>query len=474
MIRRFVGFVAITLSLCPAAAQQLSRADAKYVAHAEPVIAITNVTVIDGTGAEPKRGETVLLQSGRIVSIAKADRVKLPAGTATIDGTGKTLVPGFVMMHEHLFYPNSTGGYGIYPDAFSRLYLAGGETTIRTAGSIDPYADLATARAIAKGVQVGPDIDVSGPYLDGQPRAVPRMPTVTNPQDAARIVDYWASEGATSFKVYEHITLAELKAVIAAAHARHFKVTGHICSVTYAEAVLAGIDNLEHSFAEASDFAAGKKPDQCVPWPARLAAINKLDPNGPEIGALIKLLVDHKVALTSTLPIMEMLAAGSPLPSTETMAVLSPALKASFSAAVTPVRSSPLGASAAVMLQRLPGMELRFIRAGGLLMAGSDPTGFGGVVPGPSAARQYTLMVAGGFSAPEAIQVMSLNGATYLGRATSIGSIEAGKRADVVLLDGDLAQDPTAINRMEIVFKAGIGYSPRAIKDNYAGRIGID
>lgn len=450
---------------------QISKQDASFVSVDWPEFAITNVELVDGTG-KPAFVATVIVRSGRIASVGPAGKTKVRKGVPTIDGKGKTLLPGFVMMHEHLFYPNTAGDYFSDPGAFSRLYLAAGETTIRTAGSIDPFADLAVARSIKTGSQIGPDIDITGPYLDGAPRAIPRMPTVNNADDAARLVDYWAAEGATSFKVYEHISRAELAATTRQAHARGLRVTGHICSVSYREAVEAGIDNLEHGFVEASDFVKDRKPDVCVPWPARLASLLPLDPEGAEVGDLITLLLSKKVALTSTQGILETLATGGEEPDPGALALLKPELQASLQGPMRGVRGSPFGQLVAKMVPRQMAMQRRFVRAGGLLMAGSDPTGFGGVVPGYSAQREFRLLVDGGFSVAEAVRIMTLNGALFLGRDKDIGSIEVGKRADLVLVHGSLGSSPAAIDHIETTFKAGKGYDRKAILEAYKGKLG--
>ena len=448
----------------------LSQADQAFVTQSGPTIAITNVEVIDGTGAPPRRGMTVMIDDGRITSVGRTMAVRYSSNVTVIDGTGKTLVPGFVMMHEHFFYPNSRGDYFIDPQAFARLYLAGGATTIRTGGSVDPFADLAVARAIAAGRQLGPDIDVTGPYLEGTPKAIQRMAAIDGAADMERTVDYWAAEGATSWKLYENADRAELQAAIGRAHARNLRVTGHICAVSYAEAAAAGIDNLEHGFLAASDFVANRTPDICPPFQARVGALGALDPEGPEIGALIGVLVQQRVALTSTLGIFETFTGGAP--PTGALDLLTPELRAAFEQTSTAVRGAPIAPLMRTAFQRNLAMQRRFVRQGGLLLAGSDPTGFGGVLPGYSSRREFSLLVGSGFSVSETIRIMTLNGARYLGREREIGSIERGKRADLVLIGGSLSTDPGAIDRIETVFRAGVGVDSAAILAAHRGRIG--
>jgi imidazolonepropionase-like amidohydrolase len=456
------------------AARKFSKEDASYVAYDEPTIAFTNVQLVDGTGSAPKRDVTVLVQDGRIAGIAPSRKLEPPANATVIDGHGKTLLPGFVMVHEHMFYPSSReGAYFQLPYSFSRLYLAGGTTTMRTAGTLSSDADLNVRRAIDAGRQPGPDIDVTGPYLGGPSEEIPGLPRLSGPEEAARIVNFWADEGVHSYKAYTQITRDELEAAIEAAHARGLKVTGHLCSVTYREAADRGIDNLEHDFEVLTDFVADKKPDVCPPFPQTLSSLAKLDPDGAQIGDLMDYLIARKVALTSTLTIFETLTAGQPKASDEALELLIPQLRAAYEQKWSAMQNSPLAKTNAELLPRVVRMERRFVHKGGLLMSGTDPTGFGGVIPGFSARRQIELMVQGGFTFPEAVQVSTLNGARFLGRDSEVGSVEVGKRADLLLVEGDPVSDVMALQRMPYVFKAGVGYRTQTIFDALRGKVGL-
>jgi enamidase len=468
------SLAALALLLAPVIAPpapQFAPADQAFVAYPGGDIVIEHVQLVDGTGAPPRQDVSVLVRGGRIAAVGQ---VSPPAGAMVIDGRGKTLLPGFVMVHEHFFYPSPKGGeYEEYPYSFSRLYLAGGTTTLRTGGSLAPYADINTARAIAEGRQPGPDMDASGPYLEGPRLLTAKMARLKDPADAARTVDFWAGAGATSFKAYNYITRAELKAAIDAAHRHGLKLTGHLCSVTYDEASAMGIDNLEHSFAVATDFVKTKKPDECPAQSATFAALAALDPDGPEIGALMKKLIDRHVALTSTLTVFETFTPGRPKAPESALALLTPPLRQSYELRWDLIRVSPQAALWSAFLPKLMRMERRFVAMGGTLLAGTDPTGYGGVVPGWSGRRQVQLLVEAGFRFPQALKIASLNGARYLGRDREVGSIEAGKRADLLLVDGDPVRDPAALDRMPIVFKAGIGYRTQAIFDALKGSVGL-
>ncbi len=118
-------------------------------------------------------------------------------------------------------------------------------------------------------------------------------------------------------------------------------------------------------------------------------------------------------------------------------------------------------------------LEKAFADAGGLLVAGTDPTGSGGVVPGYANQRQIELLVEAGFSPVEAIRIATLNGARYLGREARIGSLEVGKQADLVLTSGDPSTTIADVRKVDTVFRAGIGYDPARLVASVTGRVGL-
>ena len=445
--------------------------DAKFVAYNQPTIAFTHAEIVDGTGAAPQYDRTLIVTGGRIGAIGPAARTAVPAGATVIDMHGKTLLPGFVMVHEHLFYPMGRGLYASLLYSFPRLYLAGGTTTARTAGSIDPAGDLNLKLAIARGDAIGPDFDITAPYLNGPGLPILQMHMLTGPDDATKTVNYWADEGATSFKAYTNITRAELKASIDAAHARGLKITGHLCSVTYREAAELGIDNLEHGFGVMTDFLADKQPDVCPPRSqTRLA---DLDVNSDGVKSLIALLVAHHVALTSTLTVFETFTPGRPEAPEGARALLIPELRKYYEDHWTDAQSSDNNKPYAIVFPKLMKLEKMFVDAGGTLISGTDPTGYGGVVPGFAGKREVELLVEAGFTFPQALRIATLNGARFLGRDKDVGSLETGKRADIAVVEGDPDKGASSIEHMPLVFKAGIGYRSDAIIDSLKGQVGL-
>lgn len=463
---------AVSLAVALAASQQpeFSNAVRGFIAYAEPEIVLTNARVIDGTGRAPSENVTIVIRNGRIAGIhGGGAQAGAPADARTIDLAGKTVIPGLVMFHEHLYYPTGGGVYGQFGASFSRLYLAGGVTTMRTGGNVNGVMDIKLKQEIEAGRQAGPAIDATAPYLNG-PNAFLQMHGLRDPDDARKQVAYWADMGATSFKTYMNITRAQLGAAIEEAHTRKMKVTGHLCSVTYAEAADLGIDNLEHGFFAATDFVADKKPDQCPGQGAGQRTIAEMDETGEPFKALVKKLVDRKVALTSTLTVFETFTPGRPLP--PGLDVLVAPLREQYQRSYDRV-SANAQSTYAKLFPKGMALERAFARAGGLLIAGTDPTGSGGVIPGYSNQRQVELLVEAGFTPVEAIRIVTLNGATYLGREARIGSIAVNKQADLVVVNGNPAANIADIRNVELVFKDGVAFDPAKLIESVKGRVGL-
>jgi imidazolonepropionase-like amidohydrolase len=465
----------ILASLLAAAllAQQPNPAVRQFVSVSDSVVALTNVRVIDGTGAAPRTGQTKVMKGGVIQSVGDAASAKIPAGTRTMDLSGRTVMPGYVMLHEHLFYPS--GGGAIYNEqgySFPRLYLAGGVTTMRTAGNMSGYADLGIKKAIDDGSMLGPSVDVTAPYLEGPGLPIPQVKALRDADDARKMVNYWAGEGATSFKAYMHITRAELGAAAQEAHKRNLKITGHLCSVTFREAAALGIDDLEHGFVVASDFVPDKKPDECPAGNAVQRSIASLDVTGAGARDLIAELVRKRVAITSTLTIFETFAASQPNAPPKALDAMLPEARRQYEQRRAAIAQSP-DTTWNVLVRKEMQLEKMFSDAGGLLVVGTDPTGFGGVVAGYSNQRALELLVQAGFTPVEAVRIATLNGAKYLGRDAKIGTIAAGKQADLVVVRGDPSANISDVENVELVFKQGVGYDSAKIFESVKGRVGL-
>jgi imidazolonepropionase-like amidohydrolase len=473
IVRTAIFCIVICLISIPGRAQAFRGSDKKFITDSAHVTAFVDATVIDGTGSPSKKHQTIVIEDGVITKLGMAGVVKPPAGATVINCSGKTVIPGMVMLHEHFYYTMEMGAYfnvAELPYSFPRMYLAGGATTIRTAGSIEPQTDLAIKRLINEGRYLGPDIDVTAPYIERKGWDIPAMFEIRDSSEATSMVNFYADRGCTSFKMYTHATVEDLIAVVREAHKRGLKVTGHIGTITYREAAEAGIDNLEHGFMASADFDHDPKGHEYNTG-RETRALENLDLNSPEMKSLIDLLVRKKVALTSTLPVFA--------PYTGTEVVLGGGDSALLPEAYQMVKDRWAhyqhrdSAHAALFKKELV-WEKQFYDAGGLLVCGTDPTGSGNVLAGYGSRTELEFLVAGGFSVAQAIKIATLNGAKYLDRDKQIGSVEVGKRADLVLIDGDLEADIHNIRNTETVFKNGTGFDSKMIFASLKGRVGLN
>jgi imidazolonepropionase-like amidohydrolase len=487
-------FLCLAALLSPRAADA-QRIDAlapqvrKYVAVGTPNVILEHVQIIDGTGAAAVADQNISIEGGKITAISPGADVPSTEGTTILNLRGYSVMPGIVGMHNHLFYlafPNfaADGSFDrpalFHQMSFSapRLYLANGVTTMRTAGSVDVYTDLGLKQVIEKGMLPGPHLDVTGPYLEGA-TDVPflQMHQLTGPEDARQTVAYWADRGVTSFKVYKHITREELRAAVQEAHKRALKVTGHLCSITYAEAAEIGIDNIEHGFFVNTERDPGKQPDTCSASEGD-STLEHLLPGSPEADQLIATLVSHHVAITSTLPSTALSGSidtsvdGRPLVRPGVLEAMAPSLREAYLYSRNRPANKSAQTNAALLLRRGMDLEHAFVAAGGLLLAGADPVGYRGLIPGFGDQYEIELLVDAGFTPVQAIRIATLNGAIYLGRQDQIGSIAVGKNADVVVMKGDPAARIADIENVEIVFKDGVGYDTKKLLESVKGRYG--
>lgn len=456
----------------PAQHPMLAEAVRRYVAVDQPIVALTNVRVIDGTGRPPLDDQTIIIAGTVIQDVGPVARVVIPRDAQVLDLRGRTVIPGLVGMHEHLFYSVYLDENGVptHQDmrySFPRLYLAAGVTTIRTAGALNVYSDLNLKHAIDAGAAPGPHIYVTGPlFRQGGPLT---FPDVAGPEQLRAAVRYWASLGVTWFKIYQQATRAETQAIIEEAHAQGARVTGHLCATTFNEAVALGIDNLEHGFITNSGFLSEKRPDECPRnW---VTSVLRVNADSAQAKELIALLVQRKIPLTSTLAAFLEYVNDSPEPQQRVLDAMAPTSRESCLRQRQQVSRSSNTARA--IYNREVELELRFHAAGGLLLAGSDPTANGCVVAGFADQRQIEAMVEGGFSVVDAIRIATYNGAQFLGIGDQVGTVERGKRADLVVVNGNPVQNIQDIRNVQLVFKDGIGYDPARLIADARGFVGI-
>ena len=472
-----VLFAAALVSAAPVAAQSttapaaptLSEAVRAYVTVDSPVVALTGVRVIDGTGAPAAENQTIVIERGLIRAVGPAGQVRIPRGAQVLNLAGHTVTPGFVGMHNHTWYTTSNRATQL-PFSAPRLYLGSGVTTIRTTGSLSPYVELNMKKAIDDGELVGPRMHVTGPYITAKGTSL-RMYGIEGPDDARRAVAYWATEGATWIKVYTRITREEFAAVVDEAHKHGIKVTGHLCSIGFREAVELGIDNLEHGLFVNTEYDPAKEPDRC-PSDA-MAKLRDLDLEGADVRRTFDELIAAKIPVTSTLAVYELFVPNRPPIEQRMLDAMSPEVRTEYLQTRARIAEREGFGIPLDIFRKAMAYEVAFVRAGGLLAAGVDPTGNGGALPGFGDQRNFELLIEAGFTPIEAIQIMTANGAKVLGEYDTYGSIEPGKRADLVVIDGDPIARPEEIRRVVTVFRDGIGYDAVKLVDDVAGQVGV-
>jgi imidazolonepropionase-like amidohydrolase len=471
-LKLFCSFFVFHCFFLPAIAQDYSTHVEPFIVVQSGNVALTHVKIIDGTGGEVITDQTIILKNNRIAAIGPSSELQAPPSSIIIDGKGKTVIPGLVMLHEHMFYSKPFEGQfsvGQMSFTFPRLYLAGGATTIRTGGSVQPQSDLNIKKWIDNGKMAGPKIDVTGPFITREGFDILELGNIVSSEQAGKTVRFWSDMGSTSFKVYTHVTRDDLKAIVDNAHSRGAKVTGHLCSVTYREAAEIGIDNLEHGFMASNDFNPDKVVDICDPF-GMSSSLYKEDIHSEKMKALITFLVEKKVAITSTLPVFEPYTAREIVPGGG-LESLAPQIREK----VTEIYNSRIGRDSLslLMFKKEMAWEKQFYDAGGLLVVGTDPTGAGRVVPGYANQHTIELLAEAGFNIGEAIKIATLHGAQYLDQSLEIGTIQVGKIADLVLINGDLESDVSMIREMEIIFKDGVGYDSQKLFNSVKGQVGL-
>jgi len=440
----------------------------KYIDYDSSFIAFTHCRLADVKNLKVLEDQTVIVHNGIITAVADSRKISPPSGSMVIDLTGKSLLPGFVLLHEHMYYAAYSADFSYLhvkqlPFTFPKLYLACGATTVRTAGSVEPYSDLNLRRDIDQGRILGPAMDVTAPYLEGKGTFFPQMHELSGPAEAKAFVSFWASQGCTSFKAYNYLDKATLKAAIDEAHAKGLKVTGHLCSVTYREAAELGIDQLEHGFSVSTDFVPGKKENACP-----LGAATNASVDSPRVKDLIRYLVGKKVIVTSTLAVIYNMTTLDTAMRPEVLEAMSPDSRDMFLNVYNKMRN-PSGNKA--MLEEMK-LEKLYSDAGGLLTVGTDPTGNGATLAGYGSQQSIELLTQAGFTPIEAIRIATWNGAKALGLENKIGSIEVGKAADLVVIDGDISQDIKNIRKVTHVFKHGVGFNSQKIFGSVKGEVG--
>ena len=444
----------------------------RYISESAPYFVLTNANVIDGTGSDARPAQAIAVHDGMIVWTGPAANMPAQPGAKVIDLHGATVLPGFVMLHEHLFTTANGNQLAQQSITFPLLYLAVGVTTARTTGSIDAASDLRTKSRIDSGEQAGPELFLTAPYLEGAPPLFKEMRPLTGPDDAKKSVDDYAAQGFTSFKAYTDITPAELQAAIDETHAKSLKITGHLCSITFTEAANMGIDNLEHGLLVDTEFYSGKKPGVCPKMLPYLEEYrDKLDVHSPAVTAMMDTLIAHHIPITSTLSVLESELGGGNPPWYQQRAKSALIWKSWLISSL--IHRSMKKYNMQPLLDKELQFEAEFVRRGGTLLAGADPTGDGSVLAGYADLREIELLDQAGFTVPQAIKIATLNGATFLGIDKRTGTIEPGKQADLVIINGDPTKRIADIRNVLTVYRQGKGYDSQKMMSDVVGVVGL-
>jgi imidazolonepropionase-like amidohydrolase len=453
------------------------RTPSVYVKEQSATLVLDHVRVIDGTGAAPAEDQSIVIQEGKISYVGPRTKQPLIQGAKVLDLSGRTVLPGLVGMHEHLFMPSPSPSQKHLlveqSTLFPLMYLAAGVTTIRTAGSVAPERDLTVKQKIDQGTAVGPDMFLTAPYLEGEPPTFPEMHGLANADEARRAVDEWAARGMTSFKAYTNITSEELREAVKAAHSHGLKITGHLCSVSFREAADLGIDNLEHGLLTDTEFYSKKQANVCPDFRFYLSEYNtQLVIDSTAVQDAIRYLIAHHVAVTSTLAVIESEFSTS-RPKEDLQRASDAMTWKAWRASRQRVEMVPHSRVDHLLAKEME-FERDFVKMGGTLLAGCDPTGDGSTLAGFGDQRELELLADAGFTPVEAIRIATKNGADFLGIADRVGTVSGGKQADLIIVNGDPATKISDIEKVEFVFRKGVGYDPLKLLDGIHGVVGLE
>jgi imidazolonepropionase-like amidohydrolase len=401
--------------------------------------AIVGGTLIDGTGKTPVNDSAVLIENGKIVAVGPRAQVKVPQGTKVIDAKGKTILPGLWDMHAHFEQVE-----------WGPIYLAAGATTVRDCGNELEFI-TAVRDAVAAGHGLGPRILAAG-IVDGDSPYAIGVERVNNPEQSKYWVDRYHSFGFQQMKIYSSVKRDNVAAVAAEAHRLGMTVTGHIpFGMTAYDGVNAGMDQINH-ITYVADIMTKPLPADAK-REERLRAVADIDLKSPEVRKAIEFLKSHGTVLDPTLVVFESFTAGpdKPIDSFEPgVAKVAPELRTQLEEGGMPDQVlGPYRKAFAKDVAIVGALH----RAGIPIVAGTDQT-----VPGHSLYREMELYVEAGFTPMEAIQAATTVPARVMKVDNELGTVEAGKRADLILVDGNPLENIHNIRKVKTVITGGTVY----------------
>jgi imidazolonepropionase-like amidohydrolase len=423
----------------------------KFVFYNQSEIVLQNARVVDVTKGIVLEGYSILISNGKISGLGKTGQLPVPKNAHVINMTGKTILPGLVMLHEHMNYNTGAAVWQFQPVSFPKLFLAAGVTTLRTAGAENPMYDLNLKRKIDSGVLVGPRMFITGPMFNDVAGGFLGDFIISNYEEGRKATAFWAEKGCTSFKVYSDISRDALRGVIDEAHARGLIVTGHLGRISCTEAANLGIDNIEHSFGSCS-------ADLNLPWNTTW----NIMPEQKGVKDLIDLLIKKNIVLTIT-PFSD-----SDYRNPAMLEYLSTDERKRIEEYV---KNPPPFMPKEINDRQLRPLEKIFIKNGGRVVLGADAADCG-ILPGFQNHNAMVSMVKAGWTPMEVIKTATIDGAKFLKIDEESGSIDIGKNADLLIVSGKPDQRIEDIKNVELVFRNGIGYDSKALREYVKGMVG--
>ncbi len=424
MLKNFLVVIALCVPVYAQTAQrQSSLREVNQVARPQgaSVIAIVGASLIDGRGGPIVTDSAVVINGDRIVAVGKQGSVKVPAGAEVVDAKGLTLVPGLIDSHFHI-----DGD-----DPLPALYLSHGVTSLRDPGQwIEAYAAARKASAPI------PRLFLCGPHLDSPPPAYPTDSFIVRDAEETRLaVNRFVDDGASGIKVYFRLPLGLVKVAIETAHARGVPVMGHLEIVDARDAIRVGIDGIEHATSfgtallplrEAEKYRQAVLADNNARRDGRYKVWNAIKLDTPQAQDLFKLIADRGVFVSPTLAVFERQRGDK-----DTAEVHEKGFK---------------------QMEAFVGLAYK---AGAKIVVGSHSD-----VPhakrGWAYQRELELLVESGLTPMQAIVAGTMENARYFHIADRLGSVEAGKVADLVLVEGDPSKNISDMRRIKRVMLNGI------------------
>jgi imidazolonepropionase-like amidohydrolase len=446
---RFVTVLLATLLASPAA---LAQDDwRKQFLHIDaPVVLLKNVRIVDGSGGPPAVQQSILISNGRIEAVGPA--LRAPEGARVVDLAGRTVLPGLVMLHDHLMYFSGRAIWHAQPISYPKLYLAAGVTTVRTAGSEQPEVDRNLKARIDGGHAPGPRIHLTGPFFNGAASDFLGDTVIHDEAEARAAVAYWAGRGFRTFKLYDAVDASMARVIIDEAHARGIKVTGHLGAMGCIDAARLGIDFIEHAFAschrdlETTHDGRGFHADM----------------NDPKLQPLMDALLAADVVLVSTPTRLD-----APL-TAEELELLAPQARERY---LADSANPPSWLPDVAGTRELRKLERAYVARGGRLGVGADAMDFGQIA-GYANHRALLALVEDGWTPAEVIRMVTSNNADLLGVGDHVGRIAPGYLADLIVVTGDPLADIREASHIELVFKDGQGYDPAKLREAAKGLVG--